>query len=244
MPTLGIVNATNIKIYVITSPGPPPKLDAIANATSGTASITQGLRTSVNKDDGGWEKSLPGARSWSMSGDSEFAFDAAYGLAELEATVQARTPLLLRFATEESGDIHFSGTGYLESIELSGGAEENATYSYSFKGTGLLKKEQIPGITDSASSNITDVTADITAMVDPNGYETVVLIEWGPDTDYGNDETCAESPLAVGTSPVAVTATLAGLAAENTYHWRVKAGSDLGIAYGPDQVFTTLESGT
>jgi len=64
MPTIGIANATDIKIYVITSAGPPPVLAAIANATSGTLSLSQALRVSVNKDDGGWEKALPGARSW------------------------------------------------------------------------------------------------------------------------------------------------------------------------------------
>jgi hypothetical protein len=240
MPTIGIVNATNVKIFIITAVGPPPTLTAIANATSGTVSVNQSLRTSVNKDDGGWEKSHPAARSWSMAGESEFSFDAPYGASELEATIQARTPLLVRYGTTESGDIHYSGTAYLESFELSGGAEENEMFSYSLKGTGLLKKEAIPGITTEDSNTITATTADISAMVDPNGYETAVVIQYGTTTAYGAEEVCTESPLANGTTAVAVNAQLTGLTAETPYHWRVKATSALGIAYGPDQTFSTI----
>jgi len=144
MANLGIINATNIKLYVVTEVGPPVVVTPVANATSGTLSVNQALRTSINKDDLGWEKSLPGARSWSMSGDSELAFDAAYGIDDLQAFIQARTPMSVKFSTESEGDTYFSGTAYLESIEVTGGTEENATYSYSLKGSGLLTKDVIP----------------------------------------------------------------------------------------------------
>ena len=64
MATIGIVNATKLKLYVVTSAGTPPKLDPVAHQLSGTLSVGHSLNTSVNKDDGGWEKSTPGARNW------------------------------------------------------------------------------------------------------------------------------------------------------------------------------------
>jgi len=135
MATAGIVNATLIGIYVGTS--------KIAMATSGSLSINQALRTSINKDDGGWEKSFGGARSWNMSGDSEFAFDSTYGPSQLADAIIAGTKLTLKFSTEVVGDIKFSGEAYIETFEISGGAEENATYSYSFKGTGAITKATV-----------------------------------------------------------------------------------------------------
>lgn len=136
MPTTGIVNATLIGIYV--------EGVKVAMATSGTLSINQALRTSINKDDLGWEKSLPAGRSWSLSGDSEFAFDSAYTHDDFAALITSRAPVAIKFSTEITGDIRFTGSAYIESLELSGGAEENATYSYSLKGTGVLTKEAVP----------------------------------------------------------------------------------------------------
>lgn len=130
MATTGILNATLIGIYVGTT--------KIANATSGTLSVTQNLATSINKDDGGWEKSAPAARSWEVSGDSELAFDAAYTIDDLFTAITSRTKLSLRFSTEVTGDQRFTGDAYITSLEVSAGTEENATYSYSFKGTGAL----------------------------------------------------------------------------------------------------------
>jgi predicted secreted protein len=136
MPTLGIVNATLIGIYVGTT--------KIANCKSGSLSLSQSFRTSTNKDDLGWEKNLPGARSWSISGDAEFAFDAAYGAEDLVTAINDRTELTLKFSTEVATDMRFTGAAYCESFELSGGAEENASYSFGFKGTGALTKEAVP----------------------------------------------------------------------------------------------------
>jgi predicted secreted protein len=131
----GIINATTLGIYVGST--------KIANLTGANLSVTQGLRTSVNKDDGGWEKSHPGARSWSMGGDSEFAFDAGYGVDDLYDAIFNRTKLTIKFSTEIAGDYDFEGDAYLESLELSGGAEENATYSFSLKGTAALVRATI-----------------------------------------------------------------------------------------------------
>jgi len=131
----GIINATTLAIYIGTT--------KIAKLTNVSLSLNQALRSSVNKDDGGWEKSLHGARSWSLSGDSEFAFDSDYGIDDLVDAIISRTTLTVMLSTEISGDYKFSGSALLESIELSAGTEENATYSFSMKGTGAISRTTI-----------------------------------------------------------------------------------------------------
>lgn len=242
MATIGIVNATNIKLYVVTSAGPPPKLDPVAHQLSGTLSVGHSLNTSVNKDDGGWEKSTPGARNWSITGDCEFAFDAEYGLDELEAFIQSRARLAVRFSTEESNDYHYRGYAYLESIELTGDAETNLTFSYTLKGTGVLTKEITASISNVGSTNVTASGAALSADVNPEDKACTVVFEYGTDTDYGSELAATQSPLSAGTDDVTCTGTLSALTADTAYHWRVKVGNDLGIVYSEDQTFTTLES--
>jgi hypothetical protein len=128
----GIINATTFAIYVGAS--------KIASLTGTSLSVNQGLRTSVNKDDGGWEKSNPAARSWSVSGDGEFSFDAGYGIDDLYDSIANRTKLSVKYTTLIVGDYDFSGDVYLETLELSGGAEETETYSVGMKGTGPLTR--------------------------------------------------------------------------------------------------------
>lgn len=242
MGTIGIVNATNINLYVITAAGSPPTLKAIANALNGTLTIAQSLNTSVNKGDGGWEKSHPGARNWAISGDCEFAFDADYGFADLEALIQSRALFAIRFSTEESNDYHYQGNVYIESLELSGDAETNLTFSYTLKGTGLLTKQIIADIDDEASASITASGAALSADVNPQDKITTVIFEYGTTTSYGSTKTATQSPLAAGDTAVTCTGTLTGLNADTTYHWRVKVSNDLGTVYGADQTFTTLEA--
>lgn len=240
MGTIGIVNATKMRLYVVTSAGTPPKLDPVANQLSGTLSVGHSLNTSVNKDDGGWEKSRPGARNWAISGDCEFAFDAEYGLAELEAFIANRTMLAVRFSTEESNDYHYRGNCYLESIELSGDAETNLTFSYTFKGTGLLTKEVIVSLSNFASANVTDAGAALSVDVNPEDKACTVDFEFGTDTTYGDTQIATQSPLDAGNDDVTCTTTLSGLIPETTYHWRVKIVNALSVIYSEDQTFTTL----
>lgn len=131
----GIINATTIKIKI--------GGNVIGKALNGTLSVGHSLNTSVNKDDLGWEKSLPGARNWSISGDCEFAFDEGHGADEIVDAIIDRSKLSIEFTTDIAGDYEFSGDAYVESFELSGDAETNLSYSYTLKGTGALSRAAI-----------------------------------------------------------------------------------------------------
>jgi len=134
MATTGIVNATNIRLYLGTT--------LVAHATSASLSINVEMMGATTKDSSGWEESIPGRKSWSMNGD--FLYTVASGSSEVfddfVAAIAAKTKLTALLSTNVTGDSTYSGSCYVESAELSAGVEENATYSITLRGTGALTK--------------------------------------------------------------------------------------------------------
>jgi TP901-1 family phage major tail protein len=134
MATTGIVNATNLKLYFGTT--------LVAHATSAQLSMNVEMMGATTKDSAGWEESLPGRKSWSLSGDFLFAFSASSNKVfnDVFAAIESKTKLAIVFGTFVSGDTHYSGNCYVESAELSAGVEDNATYSLTLRGTGAISK--------------------------------------------------------------------------------------------------------
>ena len=95
-----------------------------------------------------------------------------------------------------------------------------------------------PEVANANASNLTQTAADMRADVNPNGQATTYWFEYGLDTTYGSATTPA--PAGSGAAPATVTASVTGLAAGTTYHFRVAASGSGGIVYGPDVTFTTL----
>jgi hypothetical protein len=67
--------------------------------------------------------------------------------------------------------------------------------------------------------------------------------EYGTTESYGSSVECSELP-GSGESPVAVSAPVTGLSANQTYHFRIVATNALGTSYGNDQTapYPTVES--
>jgi hypothetical protein len=92
-------------------------------------------------------------------------------------------------------------------------------------------------LTGSASA-ITTSSATLKATVNPNGGEvSECKFEYGTATSYGASAPCTPAP-GSGESPVAVSASITGLAANTTYHFRIVAGNPGGSSKGADQSFT------
>lgn len=98
-----------------------------------------------------------------------------------------------------------------------------------------------PSVVTGVASARSDVGATLNATVDPNGFEvTDCHFDYGTTETYGSTAACEPAP-GSGTTAVAVTATLAGLAPGATYHFRISATGPGGTTVGSDQSLTTLE---
>lgn len=136
MPTTGILNTTALRVYVGGT--------AVAHATDASISFSMSPRDVTTKDSRGYRELLEGLRQFSISTSALYAIDAAYGVDDLYTLLDERTQATVRFSTEETGDEYFEGEAYCTSIELtSSGAEDNASYSASFEGTGEPTKSTV-----------------------------------------------------------------------------------------------------
>jgi hypothetical protein len=94
-----------------------------------------------------------------------------------------------------------------------------------------------PTATTGPPSNVGESSATVTGTVSPNGQATSYYFRYGTTTSYGlhTSPTGAGS----GTRPVGVRATLAGLAADITYHYQLVVQSARGTTAGTDRALTT-----
>jgi IPT/TIG domain len=97
-----------------------------------------------------------------------------------------------------------------------------------------------PTVVTGAASKVTSSSAKLNATVNPNGDEvTECEFEYGTSSSYGSSVPCSALP-GSGTSPVAVSASVAGLAANTGYHFRISATNAGGTSEGSDEEFSTL----
>ncbi len=81
-------------------------------------------------------------------------------------------------------------------------------------------------------------SAVLSGSVTPNGLATSYYFEFGTSANYGQQT--APQSAGSGTSAVSVAATVSGLAADTTYHYRlVAAGPNGAFSIGADRTFTT-----
>lgn len=96
-----------------------------------------------------------------------------------------------------------------------------------------------PDVTTGSASGISQTGATVGGTVNPNGSSvTDCHFDYGTSTSYGSTAACASGP-GGGTAPVGVSASLSGLAAGTTYHYRVVAANAGGSTTGNDATFTT-----
>jgi sugar lactone lactonase YvrE len=99
-----------------------------------------------------------------------------------------------------------------------------------------------PSIGKCSVKSIGQTTATLCATVNSNGGEVgECKFEFGTSTSYGQSAPCTPAP-GSGTSPVEVTASVAGLSPNTTYHFRVSATNAGGASNGSDETFKTLPS--
>ena len=138
MATDGVINGTKFGVYVAST--------KVAYASSASISMNHNLRDTSTKDSGGWRDQLEGQRDWEVSVEGMLIFTNLDGTAvtgltanELYSTyIYTRTQFELKFSTEVTGDIKWTGQAFLTSLSADTPNEDSSTFSASFSGTGEL----------------------------------------------------------------------------------------------------------
>ncbi len=95
-----------------------------------------------------------------------------------------------------------------------------------------------PTLADASAENVLPGSATLSTTVNPNGSDSTVWFEYGPDTDYGFT-TAVQNVPGSGGAAVPVNAPLANLAPGQTYHFRAVASNAFGTTFGADRTFAT-----
>jgi len=102
-----------------------------------------------------------------------------------------------------------------------------------------LAGSSAPSVTTGPAASIGPASATLAGTVDPNGLAVDDChFSYGVGTPSGSDASCSALP-GSGTSSVAVSAQLSGLAAGTNYEFRLVARNGGGTSYGAVHSFTT-----
>ena len=98
------------------------------------------------KDSSGFRDLLGGQMSFSLSADGLMDFAGVAGDTEVDELFDqmfARTPVTFTFALATPAGYTITGSGFLTSLEISGGTEDAPTYSCSIEGSGTLTRTDV-----------------------------------------------------------------------------------------------------
>ena len=96
-----------------------------------------------------------------------------------------------------------------------------------------------PSAVTNAASGVTAAAATLNGTVNPESLSTTYQFQYGLTTSYGTSVPATAGSAGSGSSAVAETYSLSGLAAGTTYHYRISATNSAGTTNGSDQSFTT-----
>jgi predicted secreted protein len=138
MATTGVFNGTQLVVLVGT--------EVIAHATSCSLTVSADLPDATTKQSGGWAEEIGGLRSWSITTDGLATVEptgTSYVVGDIFSALNGRTAVTVKFTTANgntvvTGDLVWSGSAFVESLDITADMESPVTYSASFTGTGQL----------------------------------------------------------------------------------------------------------
>jgi hypothetical protein len=101
------------------------------------------------------------------------------------------------------------------------------------------EETRTPTVVTTPASAVDQSAATLNASVNPNGATVSSChFDYGTTTTYGASATCSSLP-GSGSSSVAASATVIGLAVGTSYYYRIVATNHAGTTYGAAQAFAT-----
>lgn len=161
----------------------------------------------------------------------------------------------LLFNMESSGELSFIIT---PDYELPLDSDHDNVYNITVAVTdagGLQDEENIqitvtdvgepPFIISGPAMPLNSYEATVSGIVNANGNDTTVYIEYGTTLSYGKQigPDIPTDGIITGSVGMLVAAAIKGLDPDTTYHCRIVAENTYGTVYGDDQTFTTLTAG-
>ncbi len=223
---LGPINSGSVSMY-----GPAVVVpDVAAIAATGVAQFTAKLNGTVEPAGGG------NVESCQFEYVTQAHFEAEGFEAAAEVPCSPATPYAGATNVSASVSALSPETTYHFRVAAS---NSNGVLSYSPDQTLTTPVLAVSG----QATKVTANSATLNGTVDPDGATiTECHFEYGTTAGYGESQPCASTPS--GSSPVAVSADIAGLVENTTYHFRLVAaftdGSNSGSDAGLDETFTTL----
>lgn len=135
MASTGKMNGNAIGIYI--------------GGTLLTHSLNHSFNSSMSpidtttKDSAGNAEHLPGLRNYEFSASFYFAENATYGYKDLFAAMVGGTDLTVKTSSAESGDLEYSATAHVTSVNLSAEHDGNVSCDVSFAVTGAISIDTI-----------------------------------------------------------------------------------------------------
>ena len=127
-----VMNSTDVVIIVAG--------EIVGKMTSASLSVTMATRDISTKDSAGWMEVLEGQKSWTLSGEGLVVYNNT-GKAtpdDIYTYLSNRTAVAIEFGSETTDEKYYTGSGYFTEFSTDAGVEDNATFSFSFQGTGTL----------------------------------------------------------------------------------------------------------
>ena len=142
-----------------------------------------------------------------------------------------------------------SGTTNVAVSKAISGLKGSTTYNYRVTATNAygttvgtnktFTTPKLPSVTTEAASGVSEGAATLKGSVNPNGYATTYQFEYGLTTSYGTKVPVSPSSAGSGTTAVAISKAISGLAKGTTYNYRVVASNAAGTVNGANKTLKT-----
>jgi hypothetical protein len=148
----------------------------------------------------------------------------------------------------ETEPLPISGTGIKPTPQVLEHLQEGKTYHYRLVASNavygttrgqdvVVRTASPPEISGVGSENVLETSADIHLNVNPAGFDTTYVLEYGTSVGYGNTIPSSGEDIGSGIEPVAKDLHLTNLAPNATIHYRIVATNKWGTTTTDDTTF-------